>query len=107
MKKKIMIGLLFGAVAGIIDVAPMIAMGLKWDANLSAFTAWVVSGFFIATSGLSIHPVLKGMLTTVLVVLPAALLVARVDPVSPAPMAIMSVVLGGALGFAIARASDG
>ena len=43
-KPKILVGALFGAVAGIIDVIPMIMQSLTWDANLSAFALWVISG---------------------------------------------------------------
>ncbi len=39
------IGLGCGAIAGILDVIPMVAQGLTWDANLSAFTMWLVVGF--------------------------------------------------------------
>jgi len=35
--KKIIVGLGFGTIAGIIDVIPMVLQGLTWDANISAF----------------------------------------------------------------------
>jgi len=36
--KKIRLGILLGAVAGIVDVIPMLLQNLSWDANVSAFT---------------------------------------------------------------------
>jgi hypothetical protein len=33
---KIVVGIIFGTVAGIIDVIPMLIQKLTWDANLSA-----------------------------------------------------------------------
>ena len=60
MKNNIVIGLLLGVVAGVIDVIPMLLQGLTWDANLSAFFLWVVSGFMLSTSNLKLAPVLRG-----------------------------------------------
>ena len=61
--KKIKIGILLGVVAGIIDVIPMIMQKLTWDANISAFTMWIVVGFLIATIDLKINSIIKGILT--------------------------------------------
>jgi hypothetical protein len=36
-------------IAGVIDVIPMVVQNLTWDANLSAFAHWVVTGFLIST----------------------------------------------------------
>gem|GEM_PF-5600971 len=36
--KKTFVGIFLGAIAGIIDVIPMILQDLPWNANLSAFT---------------------------------------------------------------------
>jgi len=55
--KKIKIGILLGVVAGIIDVIPMIMQKLTWDANISAFTMWIVVGFLIATIDLKINSI--------------------------------------------------
>ena len=38
MKRKIIIGLICGAAAGILDVTPMIMQNLTWDANLCAYS---------------------------------------------------------------------
>jgi hypothetical protein len=73
--KTIIIGILLGAAAGIIDVIPMIIKKLTWDANISAFSLWVVSGLLIATSGFEINPVIKGILIALLVLLPCAVLI--------------------------------
>ena len=45
-KKKLVVGVLLGAVAGVLDVIPMVVQDMSWDANLSAFFHWVVVGFF-------------------------------------------------------------
>ena len=42
---RIAIGIVFGIIAGIIDVIPMVLQKLTWDANLSAFSMWVMQVF--------------------------------------------------------------
>ena len=99
--KKIKVGLLLGIVAGVIDVIPMIMQNLTWDANISAFTMWIVVGFLTATIDLNINPIIKGVLTAFLVLLPTAILIGWKEPVSLIPIVIMTTVLGGLLGFSI------
>lgn len=99
--KKIKVGLLLGIVAGVIDVIPMIMQNLKWDANISAFTMWIVVGFLTATIDLNINPIIKGVLTAFLVLLPTAILIGWKEPVSVIPIVIMTTILGGLLGFSI------
>jgi len=57
--KKTATGILFGSIAGLIDVIPMFMMNLSWDAIISAFTMWVIVGFLIASIHLNINSVLK------------------------------------------------
>ena len=101
--KKIKIGILLGIVAGIIDVIPMILQNLTWDANLSAFTMWIVIGFLIAVIDLNINSIIKGLLIAFLVLLPSAILIGWQEPVSLIPIIIMTTILGGLLGFSIEK----
>ena len=99
--RKIKIGIIFGVIAGIIDVIPMIIQKLTWDANLSAFSMWIAVGFLISTVDLKINPIIKGILTAFLVLLPTAILIGWKEPVSLIPISIMTTILGGLLGFTI------
>lgn len=101
--KKIKIGILLGLVAGIIDVIPMIIQELTWDANISAFSMWIVVGFLIATIDLKINSIIKGILISFLVLLPSAILIGWNEPFTLIPIAIMTAILGGLLGFSIDR----
>ena len=67
---KILVGTLFGIVAGIVDIVPMIFQGLTWDANLSALSLWVVAGFMISTSALRLNGALKGIVISLLLLIP-------------------------------------
>lgn len=104
--KKIKIGILFGVIAGIIDVIPMIMQKLTWDANISAFTMWIVVGFLISTIDLKINPIIKGILLAFLVLLPSAILIGWSEPLTLIPIAIMTTILGGLLGFSIQKISN-
>ncbi|MFH1290657.1 MAG: hypothetical protein ABIH92_04585 [Nanoarchaeota archaeon] len=99
--KKTLLGILLGILAGIIDVVPMVLQKLTWDANLSAFSLWVVSGFLIATTNIKIKGAVKGIVISFLVLLPAAILIGWKEPFSLIPICIMTLILGSALGFLI------
>lgn len=99
--KKILIGLGIGAIIGIIDVVPMIIQNLTWDANISAFTMWIVAGFFVSTSNLKINSVIKGIIISLLCLLPVGIIIAWSEPMSLIPISIMTLILGAILGYSI------
>ena len=99
--KKVKLGILLGVVAGIIDVVPMISQKLTWDANLSAFSLWVVSGFLIANTNIKVRGIFKGIIISFLVLLPSAILIGWKEPFSLLPIVIMTLILGSGLGYCI------
>ena len=100
---KIKTGIIFGIIVGAIDVIPMIFQKLTWDANLSAFSLWVIAGFMISTSNLKIKGVFKGILISFLILLPVAILIGWKEPTTLIPIFIMTLILGGLLGYFINR----
>jgi CHASE2 domain-containing sensor protein len=105
MKKinKTLIGIIFGIIAGIIDIIPMIFQKLSWDANLSAFSMWIIAGFIISTSNIKINSILKGILISFLLLTPAAILIGWHQPISLIPIFLMTLILGSLLGYFINR----
>ena len=101
--KRVGIGLVFGTAAGVLDVIPMVAQGLSWDANLSAFTMWLVVGFFLAVVKLPMPSPVQGILTAFLCLVPAAILIGWKEPFALVPIAVMTTVLGTGLGIAVRR----
>lgn len=99
--KSVIIGILLGMAAGIIDVIPMILKKLTWDANISAFVMWVIVGLFIATVDIDVQPILKGILIALLILLPSGILIGWKEPKSLIPILTMTIILGGALGYLI------
>jgi hypothetical protein len=105
VKNNIVIGLLLGAVAGVLDVIPMVLQRLTWDANLSAFFLWMVSGFMLATSNLKLHPVLKGVAIPFICLMPSVFIIGWNEPLSLVPIGVMTLILGALLGFAYGKLS--
>ena len=99
--KKLTIAFLLGSLAGLVDILPMLAMKLPLNANLSAFSLWVVAGFFIATSEIKINRLLKGVLLSSLILLPNAFLIGWNHPPDLVPVVIMTLILGSLLGYLI------
>ena len=103
MARRILVGILLGAAAGVLDVIPMIVQKLPWAADVSAFTLWVAVGFVLATSELRLWSPLKGVVFSFAVLAPAAVIIGSAEPASLIPIAVMTLVLGALLGFAVDR----
>lgn len=99
MIRKVFTGILLGVAAGIIDVIPMLIQKLTWDANLSAFSMWVVIGFLLTITDLKLNSVIKGVVISLLVLLPTAIIIGWNEPFSLLPIFIITVFLGGLLGY--------
>ncbi len=99
---NILIALIIGIVAGIIDVIPMIIQKLDKYANISAFTHWVAMGLIIPFVDWNMQPWLKGLIIAELTLIPVMVLVFPKDKKALIPMIIFSAILG--IGVAIAGA---
>ncbi len=99
--KKILLGMLFGAIAGTIDIIPMIIQKLTLDANISAFSMWVIIGFLISITKINVPSFLKGILISFLVLTPCAIIIGWKEPLSLIPICAMTLILGSVLGIVI------
>jgi hypothetical protein len=99
--KKIFTGIFIGIIAGAIDVIPMIIKGLTWDANISAFSMWIIVGLITAMIDLNLNSIIKGILIAFLVLFPSAVLIGWKEPISLIPISVMTLILGGLQGFSI------
>lgn len=96
----ILIALVIGVVAGIIDVIPMVVRKMEKAANLSAFFHWVVLGLIIPFVSWNIAPWLKGLIVAELSAIPILFMVAQEDKKAILPITIMSAILGIAIAIA-------
>ncbi len=96
----VLIALLIGVMAGIIDVIPMLIQKMNKAANLSAFTHWVVLGLIIPFVSWDIAPWLKGLVIAELSAVPVLFMVGAGDKKAVLPIVAMSALLGAAVGVA-------
>lgn len=98
--ENIILTLIIGVLAGIIDVVPMMIQKMDKYSIISAFVQWMVVTFVIMNIDLGVASWLKGLIIAVLMAAPIAVLIAKKEPKSVIPIFIMSVVLGSIVGFA-------
>ena len=103
MVRRVAIGFGLGAVAGVLDVAPMVAQGLTWDANLSAFTMWLVVGFIVSVVELPLPSPVQGIVIAFLCLAPSAILIGWHEPIALLPIGVMTTALGALLGYGVRR----
>lgn len=104
--RKTLIGIVVGVLAGIIDITPMIIMKLTWDANMSAFSMWIVVCVLISTSNLNLPGAAKGIIIAFMVLSPSAILIGWKEPMSLIPIFIMTTILGGICGLVINKLAN-
>ncbi len=91
--------LLIGAIAGVIDVLPMIKMKVDKYSCASAFVYYMIVPFVIfGVNWFGDLWWLRGGIVAILMAIPTIILVAKEDKKSPIMMTIMSVVLGSIIG---------
>ena len=100
---KLLISLLIGIIAGIIDVIPMIIQKIDKYANISAFVHWVVLGIIISYIKIPFAPWLKGLVIAELSALPIMILVAKDGIKGIIPVLIMSAILGILVGITTSK----
>ncbi len=103
MTNDILIALLIGIIAGIIDVIPMIIQKLEKTANISAFVHYVVLGLIIPFVDWGIPPWIKGMIIAELTALPVMIIVIPKDKKALIPMILFAAILGAGIGIAGAK----
>ena len=100
MMNNLLISIVLGAAAGIIDIIPMILQKLDGYAIASAFVQWLILGLVINYLNIGSAGWLRGMLIAVILALPIIILVMKTEPKSVFPILIMSAILGSAVGYA-------
>jgi hypothetical protein len=100
---NILIALLIGLIAGIIDVIPMIIQKLDRTSCISAFIHYFVLGFIIPFVNWDLTPWLKGMIISLLISVPVMIIVFSKDKKAILPMIIFALILGAGIGIAGAK----
>lgn len=96
--KKTAIGIGLGTIAGVIDLVPMLIQKLPVNADLSAFSMWIVIGFIVSVTEIKINQVIKGIIISLLVLLPNTFIIGWEKPAFLLPVIIITIILGGFVG---------
>ena len=91
--------LITGVIIGIVDVIPMLLMNLTWDANISAFTMWVVISYLLYCNNQKYNQLIKSIVIAFLVLTPNAILIGWNNPINLVPVIIMTLLLSLLMGF--------
>lgn len=96
---NILLTLLIGVIAGVIDILPMLKMKVDKYSCISAFAYYVIVPFVIyGINWFENIWWLKGGIVAILMALPVIILVAKEDKKSPIAMTVMSILLGSMIG---------
>ena len=97
---NILLTLLIGIVAGVIDVLPMIKMKIDKYSIISAFVYYLIVPFIIfSIDWFGQLWWLRGGVVSLLIAIPVIILVAKEDKKSPNAMTEMSIILGSIIGI--------
>ena len=98
--ENILLTLLIGVIAGVIDIAPMIKMKIDKYATWSAFVFYFIMPFIIFNLDI-LNNIwwIKGGIICFALEIPILILVAKEDKKGIIPIAIMSIVLGSLIGI--------
>jgi len=100
---NIVIALLIGLVAGLIDTIPMVIQKLDKRDTLSAFLHYLALGLIIPFVNWGIAPWLTGIIIAVLTSVPIMIIVYPRDKKAIVPMLVFSLILGAGIGMAGAK----
>jgi hypothetical protein len=93
------ISLIIGLIAAIIDITPMIIKKLDKIALVSAFSAWVILGVFIPRIELFSISWLNGIVVALLFNFPTMCLIFKSEKNGVIPVVITTIILGCGVGF--------
>ncbi len=99
MMGKLLLVLIIGIIAGIVDIIPMILQKLDKYSIISAFVQWIVVAFVITHIQIGVDGWLKGLIIAILMALPVVILVMKTDAKSVVPILVMCAILGSLVGF--------
>lgn len=95
----LLLTILIGVVAGVIDVLPMIKMRVDKYSCISAFVYYLILPFIIfSINWFGNLWWLRGGVVALLMAIPVIIMVAKEDKKSPVAMTVMSIVLGSIIG---------
>ncbi len=99
MKRKNLTALAIGLIAGLIDLIPLLIVGVPLLNMLSIMAFWIITSFFIAHVTLLKNAMLNGLVLSTFNMLPLVMVIYTINPKDFLPMLSMALVLGPFVGY--------
>jgi len=97
---NILIAVLIGLAAGLVDALPMVLQKMDKVSCISAFIHYFALGLIIPFVNWNLDPWLKGVVVSLLLALPVMVIVYPKEKKAIIPMLLFAIVLGAAIGIA-------
>ncbi len=101
--QRMVIGMIIGLVAGIIDIVPMIIKKLDGFFILSALCMWIVVGICASYIRFFSYGWANGLIVSILIFIPLSFLIYKLDPKALPQIIATTLVLGSLVGFFIGK----
>ncbi|MDW7672345.1 MAG: hypothetical protein SCK57_10745 [Bacillota bacterium] len=99
MVKKTITALIIGLVAGLLDLIPLVMVGVPLLNMMSILMFWVVTSYFVANVTLMKNNLLNGLVLSTVNMLPLVMVIYTINPKDFLPMLSMALLLGPLVGY--------
>ena len=99
MLRKMIIAVVIGLIAGLLDLIPLVMVGAPLLNMASILMFWVVTGLFVANVTLLKNSILNGLVLSTLNMLPLVMVIYTINPKDFLPMLSMAIILGPLVGY--------
>lgn len=97
--RKMVLGLLIGAVLGVVNVAPLLFQELDISVVISNYVIWLVAGFVLSIAQLKMKHVMQGVLIALIVSASSLVYIAASGVAALVWTLIWTVLSGGLMGI--------
>jgi len=99
MRRKLIVSMIIGLIAGVIDLIPLVMVRVPLLNMVSILTFWIVTSYFVAHVSLFKNALLNGLVMSTINMLPLVIIIYTINPKDFFPMLSMALILGPLVGF--------
>lgn len=99
MSKKVIIAIIIGLAAGLIDLIPLVMVRVPLLNMISILLFWIITSYFVAHVTLLKNALLNGLVLSTLNMLPLVAIIYTINPKDFLPMLSMALILGPLVGY--------
>ncbi|MDK9711928.1 hypothetical protein [Acidaminobacter sp.] len=99
MSKKVVLAIIIGLAAGLIDLIPLVMVKVPLLNMISILLFWIITSYFVAHVTLFKNSLLNGLVLSTLNMLPLVAIIYTINPKDFLPMLSMALILGPLVGY--------